>query len=66
MVDGDDLKSSFFPIIYPQFDKLEARDRDAGKVGRDFRDIVSKLGGMMTAASGDKFKSFFQVVDSRD
>jgi hypothetical protein len=64
--DGDDLKSSFFPIIYPNFDKHEAKQRDLGKVGRSFTDIVSKLGGMTTAASGEKFKSFFQVLDSRE
>ena len=63
--DGDDLKSSFFPIVYPQFDKREAEDRDAGKVGRSMVDIVSKVGGMATAASGEKFKSFFQVLGSR-
>jgi ectoine hydroxylase-related dioxygenase (phytanoyl-CoA dioxygenase family) len=65
MVDGDDLKSSFFPIIYPKFDRDEAAARDAGKVGRSFVDIVSKIGGMATAASGKKFASFFQVLGSR-
>lgn len=66
LIDGDDLKSPFFPVIYPNFDKYEAKQRDEGKVGRSFRDIVSKLGGMTTAASGEKFKSFFQVLDSRE
>jgi hypothetical protein len=65
MEDGDDLKSSFFPVIYPNFDKSEAKERDQGKVGRSFSDIVTKIGGMATAASGEKFKSFFQVLDSR-
>ena len=63
--DGDDLKSSFFPVIYPQFDKQEAAERDAGRVGRNMADIVSKVGGMATAASGEKFKSFFEVLGSR-
>jgi len=66
MEDGDDLKSPFFPIIYPMFDKAEAADRDSGKVGRDFRDIVTKIGGMATASSGEKFRSFFQVLGSRN
>jgi ectoine hydroxylase-related dioxygenase (phytanoyl-CoA dioxygenase family) len=66
MVEGDVLKSSFFPVIYPNFDKQEARERDQGKVGRSFRDIVTKIGGMTSAASGEKFKSFFQVLDSRE
>jgi len=65
MSDGDELKSSFFPIVYPKFDKQEAADRDAGKVGRSATDIVSKIGGMATAASGEKFRSFFQVLGSR-
>jgi len=65
LTDGDDLKSSFFPIVYPKFDKQEAAERDAGKVGRSAVDMVSKIGGMATAASGEKFKSFFQVLGSR-
>jgi hypothetical protein len=28
--DGDDLKSPFFPVIYPNFDKYEAKQRDEG------------------------------------
>ncbi|GKY94628.1 hypothetical protein MPSEU_000428300 [Mayamaea pseudoterrestris] len=66
MVDGDELKSPFFPIIYPRFNKYEAAQRDAGKVGRSAADIVSKVGGMATAASGEKFRSFFQVLGSRE
>lgn len=65
MQDGDKLSSSFFPIVYPQFDKAEAKSRDQGKVGRSLGDMVGKIGGMATAASGEKFKSFFQVLDSR-
>lgn len=63
--DGDDLKSPFFPIIYPRFDKSEASQRDAGQVGRSFVDIVTKVGGMATKASGERFRSFFQVLGSR-
>lgn len=63
--DGQDLKSSFFPIVYPQFDKAEAKDRDAGRVGRSPKDIVGKLGGLAGKASGDKFFSFFQVLGSQ-
>lgn len=63
--DGDDLKSSFFPIIYPRPDQYEVSERDAGRVGRSFVDIVTKIGGMATAASGKKFSSFFQVLGSR-
>lgn len=65
LVHGDDLKSPFFPIVYPQFDRDEAAQRDAGKVGRSAVDIVSKIGGMATTASGHKFRSFFQVLGSR-
>ena len=65
LVDGDDLKSPFFPIVYPRPDKYEMAERDAGRVGRSFVDIVSKVGGMATAASGAKFRSFFQVLGSR-
>lgn len=61
---GDKLQSPYFPIVYPQFDKVEARDRDAGKVGRSPTDIVSKLGGLVGKASGEKFGSFFQVLGS--
>jgi hypothetical protein len=65
MEDGDALKSPFFPIVYPRFDPREADARDAGRVGRSFVDIVTKVGGMATAASGEKFRSFFQVLGSR-
>lgn len=63
--DGNDLKSSFFPVVYPQFDKSEAAERDSGKVGRNPYDIVSKLGGLVTKASGERFSSFFQVLGSQ-
>jgi hypothetical protein len=65
MEDGDDLKSPFFPIIYPKWDPEEAATRDAGKVGRSALDIVTKIGGLATTASGQKFRSFFQVLGSR-
>ena len=63
--DGNDLKSSFFPIVYPNFDKEEAKDRDSGKVGRNPVDIVTKIGGIATKASGERFNSFFKVLGSR-
>lgn len=65
LTDMDPLKSSFFPIVYPQFDKQEAEERDSGKVGRNPVDIVSKIGGMATKASGERFNSFFKVLGSR-
>lgn len=66
MKDGDELKSPFFPIVYPRFDKQEAAARDAGAVGRSPTDIVTKIGGLVTKASSEKFGSFFQVLGSRD
>jgi len=63
--DGNKLSSSFFPVVYPKFDKTEASDRDNGSVGRDPRDITSKLGGLVGKASGDKFASFFKVLGSQ-
>lgn len=63
--DGNKLQSSFFPSIYPRFDKDEARERDLGSVGRDPRDIISKIGGLAGKASGEKFASFFQVLGSQ-
>jgi hypothetical protein len=63
--DGDVLNSPFFPRVYPRFDSMEADDRDRGKVGRDPRDIVSKLGGLAGKASGEKFGSFFKVLGSQ-
>lgn len=63
--DGQKLKSSFFPIVYPQFNKDEARDRDSGVVGRSPKDIVTKIGGLAGKASGDKFFSFFKVLGSQ-
>jgi hypothetical protein len=65
MEDGQPLKSSFFPIVYPQFDKQEAVSRDKGEVGRNPVDIVTKIGGIATKASGEKFGSFFKVLGSR-
>ena len=62
---GQKLQSSFFPIVYPQFDTQEAKDRDAGVVGRSPRDIIGKLGGLAGKASGEKFFSFFQVLGSQ-
>jgi len=61
---GDKLSSPFFPILYPQFDRDEARSRDSGEVGRNFQDIIQKIGGLAGSASGAKFKSFFQVLGS--
>jgi hypothetical protein len=63
--DGDELCSPFFPLVYPAFKKCEAQARDSGSVGRDPRDIVSKLGGLAGRASGEKFSSFFQVLGSQ-
>lgn len=63
--DGQKLKSSFFPIVYPKFDEQEAAERDSGKVGRNPVDIVTKIGGLATKASGERFNSFFQVLGSR-
>jgi len=63
--DGQPMKSSFFPVVYPKFDQQEAAERDSGKVGRHPADIVSKIGGLATKASGDRFSSFFQVLGSR-
>lgn len=63
--DGNALKSSFFPVVYPNFDKEEAEDRDSGNVGRNPYDIASKLGGLVTKASGERFGSFFQVLGSQ-
>jgi hypothetical protein len=63
--DGMKLKSSFFPVVYPKFDKQEAAERDSGKVGRNPVDIVTKIGGLATKASGERFNSFFKVLGSR-
>ena len=65
LVDGEKLDSSFFPIIYPNFNNKEAKERDNGDVGRSPRDIAGKLGGLAGKASGDKFFSFFKVLGSR-
>ena len=65
LVDGDELCSPFFPLVYPRFETSEAKARDSGSVGRDPRDIVSKLGGLAGRASGEKFSSFFQVLGSQ-
>eukprot|EP00529_Nitzschia_sp_RCC80_P019596 CAMPEP_0113509306 /NCGR_PEP_ID=MMETSP0014_2-20120614/37499_1 /TAXON_ID=2857 /ORGANISM="Nitzschia sp." /LENGTH=429 /DNA_ID=CAMNT_0000405115 /DNA_START=245 /DNA_END=1537 /DNA_ORIENTATION=- /assembly_acc=CAM_ASM_000159 len=65
LTDSEPLKSSFFPIVYPQFDKAEAAERDSGKVGRNVQDIVTKIGGLATKASGERFGSFFKVLGSR-
>lgn len=62
---GDKLSSSFFPVVYPRFDREEAKARDNGSVGRSPQDIVGKLGGLVSKASSDKFSSFFQVLGSR-
>jgi len=42
---GDELNSPFFPLVYPRFDEEEAKARDAGEVGRNFQDIIQKIGG---------------------
>ena len=63
--DGTKLSSPFFPVVYPQFDRMEAAARDDGSVGRDPRDIVAKIGGLAGKASGEKFASFFKVLGSQ-
>mmetsp|Transcript_9574 Transcript_9574/g.22501 ORF Transcript_9574/g.22501 Transcript_9574/m.22501 type:complete len:394 (+) Transcript_9574:88-1269(+) len=65
MQDKEPLKSSFFPIVYPRFEREEAKDRDAGVVGRNPVDIITKIGGLATKASGERFSSFFQVLGSQ-
>lgn len=64
--DGDKLESSYFPIVYPNFNKEEAIKRDNGKVGRSPADIITKIGGLVSKASSERFGSFFQVLGSRD
>ena len=62
---GDALSSPYFPIIYPKYDTYEATCRDQGKVGRSVSDIVTKVSGMISTTSTQKFKSFFDVLGSR-
>ncbi|GMI16892.1 hypothetical protein TrLO_g1719 [Triparma laevis f. longispina] len=62
--DGDKLSSPFFPMIYPRFDREEAKARDEGVVGRNPKDIISKLGGLAGSSAGNRFYSFFQVLGS--
>lgn len=62
---NDDLKSPFFPRVYPQWIDSEVQQRREGKVGRSAVDIVSKIGGLAGKASGEKFSSFFKVLGSR-
>jgi hypothetical protein len=64
MEDGDKLESPFFPIVYPRPNKMEIAERDAGRVGRSFVDMVAKVGGMATTQSTLKFRSFFEVLGS--
>lgn len=63
MQQGDELKSSYFPIIYPHSDAAEREQRDSGRVSRSFTEMVSKIGGVMSAESGKRFGSFLQVVN---
>ena len=65
MSDGEKLDSPFFPKIYPSYETEEARARDDGVVGRNPRDIISKLGGLAGSAAGNRFFSFFQVLGSQ-
>jgi Phytanoyl-CoA dioxygenase (PhyH) len=65
MQHGDPLSSSYFPLIYPRFKQDEAAARDAGRVGRSFSDIITKVGGMVSATSTQKFRSFFDVLGSQ-
>ena len=63
--DGQSLKSSFFPKVYPECVRSEVEDRDSGKVGRNPVDIMTKLGGLVSKASSERFGSFFQVLGSQ-
>jgi len=63
--DGQPLESSFFPIVYPRCIREEVAERDSGKVGRNPIDIMTKIGGLVTKASGERFGSFFQVLGSQ-
>jgi len=63
--EGDKLSSPYFPIVYPNFSKFEADERTKGHVGRSPSEIGTKLGGLVSKASNEKFASFFQVLDSR-
>lgn len=63
--DGDKLDSAFFPMVYPKYKLKEVRERNEGRVGRSPKDIVAKIGGLISKASGEKFFSFFQVLGSQ-
>ena len=52
-------------MVYPRFESGEAAAHDDGSVGRDPRDIVSKIGRLATKASGERFGSFFKVLGSQ-
>jgi len=62
LVQGQKLSSPYFPIIYPQFEDNEARERDEGRVGRSGREIVGKFGALATQASRDNVLSFFRAL----
>jgi len=55
LADMDELKSPFFPLIYPRWDDEEADAREMGNVGRSPKNMVLKLGGLMGAATREKF-----------
>jgi len=61
--DQDKLDSSFFPIVYPQFDKSEAAERDSGKVGRNPVDIVTKKHGHRSSVFD---RGQLKVLDGKD
>lgn len=66
MQDGDKLDSPYFPKIYPKWDPKEVQERDGGNVGRSPSEIVTKLSGVLSAASTKRFGSFFKVLGSRE
>lgn len=59
----DLLKSPLFPQIYPHSDPTERTGRDRGQVSRSFPEMISKIGGIMSAESAKRFGSFMQVVN---
>ena len=50
-------------LLVADTSQLEVLEQD--NLGRDPRDIASKIGGLAGKASGEKFSSFFKVLGSQ-
>jgi len=64
LVQDDDLRSPFFPIIYPKSDPSERAARERGEIGRSLEGFGRMVGSLMSTENIVQFSSWTKVVSN--